>query len=90
MLFRNLSADQLAEYKNLGITLLERLIYELLYFSETGGHLDITNWTICSGSRYSDGNVPYVNWDGKSREFFVAWCRADVRSEYGRARGVIS
>ena len=57
---KNLSADQLKEQKIPGITLEERLIYELKYFKETGKHLDIENWTLCASSRYSDGSVPFV------------------------------
>jgi hypothetical protein len=34
-----------------GHYLLERLLYELKYFAETGKHLDIDNLTLCSGSR---------------------------------------
>ncbi|KKT39348.1 MAG: hypothetical protein UW28_C0036G0014, partial [Parcubacteria group bacterium GW2011_GWA2_44_13] len=39
-------------------------LYEAKYFKETGKHLDISNWTLCSGSRYSDGGVPVVGWYG--------------------------
>lgn len=43
-----------------GITLRERLLMELSYFSETGKHLDVKEVTFCSGSRDSDGYVPGV------------------------------
>jgi len=45
-----------------GITLEERLLLELFYHWRTGKHLDIDNWTLCSGSRSPDGHVPYVDW----------------------------
>lgn len=61
---KNLSANQLQEKDIKGITLLERLVLELDYFKKTGGHLDIKNITLCSGSRYSDGRVPGVCWSG--------------------------
>lgn len=61
---KNISADQLAEQKIPGITLLERLLYELKYWNEAGEHLDISNWTFCTGSRNADGYVPRVNWSG--------------------------
>lgn len=46
----------------IGITLLERIIFEIKYFSETEKHLDIKGLTFCSGSRISDGDVPYADW----------------------------
>ncbi|MDP3726295.1 MAG: hypothetical protein Q8R36_03810 [bacterium] len=58
----NKSANDLKTSGIKGITLRERLIYELAYFTETGKHLDIANWTLCSGSRYPDGHVPRVGW----------------------------
>jgi hypothetical protein len=63
---KNLSANDLAKENISGITCLERLLYELKYFAETGNYLDIRNVTLCSGSRYSDGGVPHVNFgDGE-------------------------
>lgn len=59
---KNLSADDLVARNVHGITCLERLLYELKYFAETGKHLDIDNWTLCSVSRVSDGGVPRVRW----------------------------
>ena len=75
--------------KGLGIkteTLLERMLHGLKYFLETGRHLDITNCTLCSGSRYSDGGVPDGYWDGG--EFGVRWGDAD--SGGLRSREVVS
>jgi len=59
---KNLSANDLKEKGIPGITLEERLLMELKYFKETGNHLDIKSWTLCSGSRYSGGLVPSVGW----------------------------
>jgi hypothetical protein len=87
---KNLSADQLAEQKIPGITLLERLIYELLYFSETGNHLDVQNVTLCAGSRGSGGHVPSVYWRAGSRGLYVGWDGADYRHDKLRARAVVS
>ena len=62
---KNLSVEDLKERKIIGITLEERLLYELKYFRETGKHLDVHNVTLCSGSLYSDGRaVPSVYWRG--------------------------
>jgi len=40
----------------------------MIYFRETGKHLDIQNVTLCAGSRSAAGNVPCVDWnDGEVR-----------------------
>jgi len=64
------SANMLKEEGIPGITLEERFLYELKYFKETGNHLDIKNVTYCSGSRYSDGNVPLVDWSDDRLKVF--------------------
>lgn len=48
----------------IGMTLTERLLLEDKCFDETGKHLDIKGGTLCGGSRFADGNVPYVHLDG--------------------------
>ena len=59
---KNLSANQLTEPS---ITLIARCLLELKYFSETTRkHLDVKNVTLCAGSRYADGDVPYAYWRG--------------------------
>ena len=70
---KNLSANDLEKKLIPGITLEERLLMELKYFKETGGHLDIESITLCSGSRYSDGHVPKVNWNPVHRKLNVNW-----------------
>ena len=86
----NKSAEDLKEEKIQGITLLERLLLELGYFMATGEHLDVENITLCSGSRYSDGDVPYVCWGAGFRGLCVSWY--DPRSAGGdlRARAAVS
>lgn len=85
---KNLSANALAEQKIKGVTLLERMLHELKYFKETGKHLDISNVTLCSGSRSSDGNVPDVYWDDGG--FRVSWdCTDDARPSL-RAREAVT
>jgi len=85
---KNLSADQLKEQNIQGITLLERMIYELKYWDETGKHLDIHNWTLCSGSRFTDGYVPFAYW--LDNYFKISW--DDSLSLRGnlRARAAVS
>ena len=70
-----------------GITLRERIIMEIDYFKNTGKHLDIKGLTFCSGSRYSDGCVPYADWLGG--KFKVGWSYLDYcNSDYGIRSGV--
>lgn len=85
--WQNHSADQLKEAGIKGITLLERLIYELKYFKETGKHLDINNVTLCSGSRSSRGVVPSVDWHVV--RLFVHWCYPVYRYDSLRTREVV-
>lgn len=87
---KNLSANQLKEQKISGVTLLERLVHELLYYMETGKHLDVVNWTLCSGSRNSNGNVPYVHWNADRRKLLVIWLNPAHQYDILRARAVVS
>lgn len=68
----------------IGITILERIIFEIKYFLETGKHLDIKGVTFCSGSRFSDGYVPGCSWYPADGEFKVDWYHLDYsNSDYG-------
>ena len=82
---KNLSADQLKEQKILGITLLERLLYELKYWDETGEHLDVQNWTLCSGSRYAGVGVPSVYCFDSSLRVLWYYSRSHVDNLRSRA-----
>lgn len=67
------SANDLKQQNIPGITLEEREIFELKFFRETGQHLDVNNWTLCSGSRCGGGSVPRVSWsDGGFRVFWFS------------------
>lgn len=59
---KNLSANQLAATGLQTITLLERILFELIWFVETKGHLDVNNVSLCAGSRSDDGSVPSADW----------------------------
>lgn len=85
---KNTSAAQLKERRVPGITLLERMIYELKYWSETNEHLDQQCWTLCSGSRCAGGFVPYAFW--YDVRFKVSWYYPDRSFDYLRARSVVS
>ena len=85
---KNLSANDLKEKGIPGITLEERLLMELKYFKETGNHLDIKSWTLCSGSRDSGGGVPDVGWG--SGGLRVDWCRPGNAFGSLRSRRAVS
>jgi hypothetical protein len=83
---KNISADELATRGVLSSTCLERIIHGYKYCVKTGNHLDIDNWTLCSGSRGSDGLVPHVCFhSGKVR---VDWCSSCSAFPYLRAPSV--
>lgn len=43
-----------------GITVLERMLLELWYYWQTSKHIDVSSFTLCSGSCSVDGSVPYT------------------------------
>ncbi|MDI6602687.1 MAG: hypothetical protein QME57_01015 [Patescibacteria group bacterium] len=87
---KNLSADELKEKGIPGITLEERFLMGLKYFEETEKHLDVENWTLCSGSRYSNGLVPRVYWSQGFRKLLVVgWCRSDYSLPRLRSRQAV-
>ena len=61
---KNLSAEMIAEQKIDTENLFERLVHGLKFYDETGEHLDVTNVTLCAGSRYAVGDVPRVHRGG--------------------------
>ena len=88
--FKNLSADQLKKKNHQGITLTERLLYGLKYFTETGKHLDIKNITSCTGSRYDHGDVPGVGWPSAYRGVYVLWYNPGRVDAHLRSREIVS
>ena len=88
--YKNQSADQLRERNVLGITLLERLLYELKFFKETGYHLDIKNVTLSAGSRYRGGRVPSVRFRESLGQVHVLWCHPSSAYGFLRSREVVS
>ena len=75
--YLNQSTNQADPNMTIGITLLERIILELIYFQETQKHLDIKGITFCSASRDADGDVPDVKGNSGSTRFLVGWCDLD-------------
>jgi hypothetical protein len=86
--FKNLSANELEKRGHKGITSEERMLLEIMYFEQTSKHLDINNVTLCTGSRYDDGNVPRVFWLGDGLS--VRWDYPDDSSGNLRSRVVVS
>ncbi|MFA5173278.1 MAG: hypothetical protein WC435_02695 [Candidatus Paceibacterota bacterium] len=84
---KNKSAAVISQAEVAGITLLERLLFELKYFRETGKHLDIASFTSCDGSRNTLGCVPFVRFHGGVVS--VGWCSFNSAADFLRARGVV-
>ena len=94
----NFSANDICERKLVTMTVLERMVLELFYFWKTRKHLDIRNYTLCSGTRGADGHVPRcgscdADKSASSRtwrddEFEVRWGNAERAFEFLRAREV--
>ncbi len=85
---KNISANQLTEQKILGITLLERMLYELKFWSKTRRKkLDIQNVTLCAGSRDAGGYVPRADWH--NGQFCVGRFHSSYFSDILRARAAI-
>lgn len=84
--FLGKSTNQADPHMKIGVTLLERIIFEIKYFTETGKHLDVKGLTYCSGSRNANGDVPnaYLFNNGK---FSVLWSGI---GDSGRGYGVRS
>lgn len=81
----NQSANERKKKGCQDITLLERLLLELAYFLATGEHLDVENWTLCSGSRDSRDAVPYVRFSlahpwVRVRSWVVTYRHGNIRS----------
>ena len=87
---KNLSANQLKQQGVNCMTLLERLVLELKYWSETGQHLDVSNVTLCAGSRLRNGYVPSVDWSADDSKLHIYWCNPDVADDHLRARQSVS
>ena len=85
---RNRSANGLQRDGIQGITLEERLLLELFYYWKTKKHFDISNITLCSGSRCSGGLVPYVRWFRFDDRLYVGWCSPDSADDALRSREV--
>ena len=82
-------AKDLKKEKIPGITLLERLLYELKNFAEIGKHLDVDNITLCSGSRGPDESVPNVSWYVDEQRLCIDWNDHSYQNSNLRSRAVV-
>jgi hypothetical protein len=87
---KDVSAKGIAEKGIITETLEERLLDEIKYFKQTGKHLDVANVTLCTGSRYSGGDVPSVRWDSGRGRLGVRRCDSGDALDYLRSRQVVS
>jgi len=87
---KNISAIELERRNIPGITFLEREVMEGDHFERTDGHLDINNWTLCSGSRFADGRVPSVDWGSGGGGLSVDWYDSVDADDVLRARQAVS
>lgn len=87
---KNLSADAITEKQINTSALKERLLLGDFLYWKHKKHLDVKNWTLCSGSRFSDGFVPRVDWLPNYRRVIVYWHSSVNAPPYLRAREVVS
>lgn len=86
--FKNHSAEIIKSKKITTETFEERCLHELKYFKETGEHLDMENITFCTGSRYSNGEVPCMSW--VTGMFRIRSARSDRAGRELRSRQVVA
>ncbi len=87
--FLGKSTNQADPSMEIGVTLLERMVFESKYFAETGKHLDVKGVTFCSGSRRSDGSVLRV-YLYTSGEVCVNWYDLDDSDAEGGVRRAVT
>lgn len=87
---KNLSANQIAQRGLKTMTLLERELLGEWYHTKTGDHLDPDTYTNCTGSRYSDGDVPDVDFHDGSSKVHVHWYSVGYRKDDLRSREVVA
>lgn len=87
---KNKSANDLEAMP--AITLLERLLLEIFYFSFifSDNHLDIGIYTLCLGSRYLNSYVPRVRFYLSDVKVHVRWARPSKAVNTLRSRQVVS
>ncbi len=87
---KNHSVNDIKEKNIATETLTERLIHELIFFDETGKHLDNSSVTLCGDSRVSDGGVLSVRFIPDTGGVYVSRYDPDGASDVLRFRQVVS
>lgn len=87
---KNLSANTIIKKQINTATLKERLLLGDFLYWKYKKHLDVVNVTLCTGSRYSGGSVPYVDWDERFDEMEVDWYDSGVANGVLRSRQAVS
>jgi len=87
-----ISAEELKKENIKGITLLERLIYELKYYTESKKfeHLEYDTSTLCSGSLDHLGRVPTVSWNRGNHWLEIGLAKVTDNYRSLRSREVVS
>ena len=70
--YPNVSLNKSMELGLLGTTFTEGCLIDGRVFKDSGVHLDVSGWTLHTGSRNSDGDVPHSYWDND--RFYVYSC----------------
>ena len=83
-------SEEVDSSMKIGITLLERLIFGIKYFLETGSHLDPKYVTLCSGSSDVDYAEPSVFYSKSKGEVKVGWFNFRDNKSICGIRSVIS
>lgn len=86
---RNKPVLSFQEQKLRGITLLERLVLELFFWYQNQKHLDLSGFTVCSGSRWDNNSVPLIGVGGvPDGPIRIGYCGLNTREESGAIREV--
>jgi len=88
--FLGKSTEQADPDVKIGVTLLEGMIFELKYYSETGKHLNIKGITYCSGSRFLHCGIPSIYSDLATYRVVVYWYSPSSSFLYSGIRIVVS
>jgi signal peptidase I len=88
--YMDLSANDLEKRGVVGITLLERLLLEILYYQKTFNHLEGETSTLCAGSRNADNNTFNVFWNSDLGKVHVDVVRPSQYWHTMRTRAVIA
>ena len=76
------SADSLREIKGFySITVLERMVAGFKYFCDNGSHFDITDITLCTGSRDFEGDIISIHCDASNTEIIDYYLPDDSGKE---------